>query len=164
MNLSILTDAPEALIGLTMNDPLVQETLGIEEISADEDEEYGIWYSCLVDIGVEIRFDGDSKSSATITNIFFFVSTDAAEESSGEYVYSAFPTSLPCPYGLKRNFSENDVIELLGQPERQRGEIQSNLFGLLGKSFRYAVSPGKKLIVEFKNNRIDRLVVREWSK
>lgn len=156
MSVVMLSQNPERLIGLSPTDPLVRETLNIDGLEKDE----GIcWYSCHPEIGIETDFRGESVDSSTLDTLFFYVSDDAARDASEIDEFLVF--SQPLPYGIEKHFNEKDVLDLFGKPEWTREEINNEIAGFTPRSFRYEISPGKKLKVEFKNGFLYRLILHK---
>ena len=156
MNVVMLSQNPERLIGLNPTDPLVRDTLNIGGLKKDE----GIcWYSSHPEIGIETDFRGESEGSSTLDALFFYVSDDAARDASDVEGFSVF--SQPLPYGIEKNFNEKDVLDLFGKPELTREEINNEIAGFIPRAFRYEISPGKKLKVEFKNGFLYRLILHK---
>ena len=156
MSMSLLSQNPERLIGLSPSDPLVQDTLAIDGLEQDE----GIcWYSCHPQIGVETDFRGESEDRSTLDTLFLYVSDDAAQDASDSDEFLVF--SAPLPYGIEKGCTENDIIDLFGSPEWTREEIQNEVAGFLPRAFSYEIAPGKKLKVEFKNNSLYRLILHK---
>lgn len=156
MNLVMLSENPERLIGLSPNDPLIRDTLNIDGLEKDE----GIcWYSCHPEIGIETDFRGESEDSSTLDALFFYVSDDAARDASENDEFLVF--SQPLPYGIEKHFNEKDFLDFFGRPEWDREEINNEIAGFIPRAFRYEISSGRKLKVEFKNGFLYRLVLHK---
>ena len=156
MDLRILCETPQALIGLGPNDRLIQSTFEFKTLDQDE---YICWYSRHLKFGVETDFRGESEARAELDTIFYYVSEDAARDASDDEIFLAFSARLP--FGLEREMTESDVTSLLGHPECVREEIYNEIAGFIQRALQYEASTGVKFKVEFKRGFVYRLVLHK---
>ncbi|MEP1535550.1 MAG: hypothetical protein ABJZ56_03495 [Paracoccaceae bacterium] len=156
MNLSLFSKQPECIVGLSSDNKVLNDIFPDIKIEIDEDMVNG--YAELFDCGINLIFKPDEADALKVHAVFLFVTQAAAVAASEFENYSVYKENLP--YGLDVQDTKDNVKEKMGVPEFVRDEIENDMVGFLGSTFRYEISSGKKLIVEFKNNTVYRLVVR----
>ncbi|MFY0659054.1 MAG: hypothetical protein JXR15_01080 [Shimia sp.] len=151
-----ISSEPHLLIGGTKSNARLREVINHLELGQDTVGE--IWANDYEN-GISFEFEGSSLRDLRLRTVFIFVSDDAAVEATLNQDFRPFAGRLP--YDLMREMGQLEVEAIMGEPVSWRKEIADSPVGFLGAAMKFELSNSAAISVEFKNDRIHRLVVMD---